>query len=229
MAESDSGGPVRSDTSGKVTLTKSAPKVSLDKPRSGGELTVNLNWNARGAEGAAGGTGKRGLMAKLQTALQPKQGIDLDLGCLWEFTDGSKGAVQAVGNSFEARDSSGRPVLQLDGDDRSGAAAGGENLRIDLGRIDSLKRVLVFAMIYEGVPNWEAARAVVTLDAPAQAPIEVLLDEADPNARICGVALIENTAQGLSVRREVRYVKGSQRVLDQAYGWGLSWAPGRKD
>ncbi|EST31319.1 hypothetical protein N566_20690 [Streptomycetaceae bacterium MP113-05] len=227
MVESG-GGPVKRDKSGKVTLTKSAPNVSLDKPRSGGELTVNLNWNARGAQDAADGKGKRGLFAKLQAALQPEPGIDLDLGCLWEFTDGSKGVVQALGNSFEARDSSGRPVLQLDGDDRSGAAVGGENLRIDLGRIDSLKRVLVFAMIYEGAPNWEAARAAVTLVAPGQAPIEVLLDEADPKARVCGVALIENTARGLSVRREVRYVKGAQRALDQAYGWGMNWTPGRK-
>jgi tellurite resistance protein TerA len=223
------GHPVKRDTSGKVTLTKSAPKVSLAKPRSGGRLTVNLNWNARGAQDAAGGKGKRGLFAKLQTTLMPEPGIDLDLGCLWEFTDGSKGVVQALGNAFEAQDSSGRTVLQLDGDDRSGAATGGENLRIDLDRIDSLKRVLVFAMIYEGAPNWEAARAAVTLDAPGQAPIEVLLDEPDPKARVCGVALIENTDQGLSVRREVRYVKGAQRALDEAYGWGMNWTPGRKD
>ncbi len=228
MADSGSGGPAGRGTPGKVTLTKSSPKVSLDKPRSGGELTVNLNWNARPEQPAAGGSGKRGFLGKLQAALQPAGGIDLDLGCLWEFTDGSKGVVQALGNAFDAQDTSGRTVLHLDGDDRSGAAAGGENLRIDLGQIDTLKRVLVFALIYQGTPNWEQARAAVTLVAPGQAPIEVLLDEADRKARICGIALIENTAQGLSVQREVRYVQGTQSALDRAYGWGLDWAPGRK-
>jgi len=30
------------------------------------------------------------------------------------------------------------------------------------------------------------------------------------------------------VRREVRYINGSQDELDRAYGWGMKWAPGRK-
>ena len=228
MAESGSGHPAEHGTPGKVTLTKSSPKVSLAKPASGGELTVNLNWNARGDQDAGGGTSKRGLLGKLQAALQPAGGIDLDLGCLWEFTDGSKGVVQALGNAFDARNASGETVLRLDGDDRSGANTGGENLRLDLGRIDSVRRLLVFALIYEGTPNWEQARAAVTLTSPGQAPVEVLLDEADRRARICGIALIENTARGFSVQREVRYVQGTQRALDEAYGWGLNWSPGRK-
>jgi tellurite resistance protein TerA len=227
MAESGSGGSEQRGTPGKVTLTKSSPKVSLDKPQAGGVLTVNLNWNAR-PEQAAGGSGKRGWLSKLQSALQPPAGIDLDLGCLWEFADGSKGVVQALGNAFDARDASGNAVLHLDGDDRSGAVAGGENLRIDLGRVESLRRVLVFALIYEGAPNWEEARGVVTLDSPGEAPVEVLLDEPDRQARICGIALIENTGKGLSVQREVRYVRGTQSALDKEFGWGLNWAPGRK-
>ena len=47
--------------------------------------------------------------------------IDLDLGCLYEFTDGSKGVVQALGNSFAASPRGvGARVIWLDGDDRSG-------------------------------------------------------------------------------------------------------------
>ncbi|MCX2971488.1 MULTISPECIES: TerD family protein [Streptomyces] len=213
----------------KVRLTKESPRVSLDKSGSGGLLTVNLNWNARPEGAPGGGSGKRGFLAKIQSALQPQSGIDLDLGCLWEFTDGSKGVVQALGNAFTARDASGATVLSLDGDDRSGAAVAGENLRIDLDRADSLRRVLVFALIYEGVPNWEQADAVVTLTNPGQPPIEVRLDESDQQARICAIALIENTGQGISVQREVRHVRGgAQRALDEAYQWGLDWTPGRK-
>ena len=32
----------------------------------------------------------------------------------------------------------------------------------------------------------------------------------------------------LSVQREVVYVHGGQRLLDQTYGWGMNWTPGRK-
>ena len=84
-------------------------------------------------------------------------GIDLDLACLWEFTDGSKGVVQALGNAFQAP-YRGAPIIRLDGDDRSGSGTGGENMFIDLSRVDEIRRILVFAFIYEGVPNWAERR-----------------------------------------------------------------------
>ena len=89
-------------------------------------------------------------------------GIDLDLACLWEFSDGSKGVVQALGNAFQAP-YQGAPIIRLDGDDRSGAVTGGENMFIDLSRVNEIRRILVFAFIYEGVPNWASADGVVTL------------------------------------------------------------------
>ena len=98
--------------SGPVVLTKAAPAVSLQKS-GGGLLRVNLNWNARPTE-------PRGFFQKAEPSL------DLDLGCLYEFTDGTKGVVQALGNAFTAGDRTVRtPIIRLDGDDRSGAVAGG--------------------------------------------------------------------------------------------------------
>ncbi len=203
----------------KVTLTKVAPTVSLTKQGAAtGVLRVNLNWNARPAN-QGGGLFKA-------VASEP---IDLDLGCLYEFTDGSKGAVQALGNAFEARPVRARErVIWLDGDDRSGACTTGENLYLNLAYVQQIRRVMVFASIYAGVANWAAADAVVTL-YPANGPqIEVRLDESRAGARICGIALLESTGDDLSVRREVNYIDGSQRHLDRAYGWGMDWVPGRK-
>jgi tellurite resistance protein TerA len=200
----------------KVTLTKSAPAVSLTKPGSaGGLLGVNLNWRQ---PAAAGGLFRR----------KPK-GVDLDLACLYELTSGEKGVVQALGGSFEAHVTGvDAPVLRLDADDRSGTSTGGENLTVDLGQLAAIKRVLVFAYIYEGAPNWAEADAVVTL-TPAQGPqIEVRLDEHDPQARTCAIALLTNSGGELVVHREVRYVNGTQQALDAAYGWGLQWQAGRK-
>ena len=109
----------------KITLTKSAPSISLSKQgATSGQVRVNLSWTSNSKGG--------GLFRKAQ-------GIDLDLACLWEFTDGSKGIVQALGNSFRApRD--GQPIIYLDGDDRSGS--GGENMYIDLSATDRIRRIL---------------------------------------------------------------------------------------
>ena len=38
----------------------------------------------------------------------------------------------------------------------------------------------------------------------------------------------ENIGTDLSVRREVRYIRGTQSALDAAFGWGMTWKPGRK-
>ena len=202
----------------KVTLTKSAPSVSLTKRgATGGQLRVNLQWTS-------GATQKKGLFGRLSGG---GGGIDLDLACLWEFSDGSKGVVQALGNAFQAP-YQGAPIIRLDGDDRSGSAATGENMFIDLSRLNEIRRILVFAFIYEGVPNWAAADGVVTL-YPAQGPeIEVRLDEADSSSPTCVIALLENKGGELTVRREVRYIRGGQADVDAAYGWGMKWAPGRK-
>jgi tellurite resistance protein TerA len=210
------GGPV---SLSKVTLTKAAPTVSLTKQGSAtGVLRVNLNWNPRPA-GQGGGLFKRAAAGS----------IDLDLGCLYEFADGSKGVVQALGKSFDARPSGVREkVIWLDGDDRSGANSAGENLFINLAYANQIRRVMVFALIYEGAANWAAADGVVTL-YPANGPqVEVRLDESRNGARICGIAMLEFTGGDLSVRREVNYIDGSQSDLDRAYSWGMNWRSARK-
>lgn len=209
--------PVTPAPAGRVTLTKSAPSVSLTKrgATSGGQLRVNLQWSA-GAPRRTGRLFGRG-----------GGGIDLDLGCLWEFTDGTKGVVQALGNAFNAPHR-GTPIIRLDGDDRSGSNTAGENLFIDLARVAEIRRILVFAFIYEGVPNWAAADAVVTLHPVSGPQVEVRLDEGQDGAPSCVIAMLENKGGELVVRREVRYVQGGQAEIDRAFGWGMNWTRGRK-
>lgn len=205
---------------GKVTLTKAAPTVSLTKNASVGVLRVNLNWTAR----PAGAPAPRSFFGRAQS-----DAIDLDLAALFEYTDGSKGVVQALGNAFADHHSfGGSPIVWLDGDDRSGANSGGENLFVDLSRVANVKRILVFTFIYDGAPNWAAANAVVTLHPADGSQVEVRLDEHDPNSRMCAIAMLENFGGQLSVRREVRYIRGSQSDVDRAYGWGMRWSAGSK-
>ena len=199
----------------KVTLTKSAPSVSLTKHGGqGGSVRVNLNWNARPEQ--------KGLFRK-------NTQLDLDLGCLYEFADGSKGVVQALGNSFRGdMQTTGEVLIQLDGDDRSGANTGGENMNINLQDISKIRRILVFALIYEGAANWAAANGLLTIFPINAAPIEVHLDDPRDGARICAVAQLINQNGELIINREVNYLNGAQRALDEAYGWGMNWTAGRK-
>jgi tellurite resistance protein TerA len=204
--------PAAPAASGPVSLTKRGEKVSLAKGSSGGPVRVNLNWNQQPAGGG-------GLFKKRSG------GVDLDLGCLFELIDGSKGAVQALGGGFGSLTSP--PFIQLDKDDRSGTATDGENLLISEAHSDKIKRIVVFAFIYEGVPNWAKAGGVVTIHPPQGAAITIELDEARAGKIMCGVCLVHGGRNGFTVEREVQYVSG-HKELDQLYGWGMQWTRGSK-
>lgn len=198
-----------------ISLTKTAPRVDLAKRGDGqGPMRVNLNWSAQKPAG--------GFLAKLTGTNQ----IDLDLGCLYELADGTKGVIQALGNSFGTLDKP--PYIQLQGDDRSGANTAGENMHINLARPDQFRRILIFAMIYQGAPNWAAVDGIVTLHPTTGPQIQVRLDSAENNARICAVALIESDGKTITVQREIKYITGSQTDLDHQYHWGMQWKTGRK-
>lgn len=208
----------------KVTLTKQAPSVSLTKQGgTGGSLRVNLNWQVhKQSSGWAGKLGK---------ALAGGSSLDLDLCALFELADGRKGVVQALGNSFGSLHQP--PYIHLDGDDRTGAVASGENLTVNLDHAADLRRILVFVTIYEGARSFEGVAGTVTLQPQHGAPVEFSLDECTVASNVCALALITNDGGDLVVQREARYLvveRGSspQRAVDAAYGWGMQWTPGRK-
>ena len=208
----------------KVTLTAAAPQVSLSKSGgSSGTIRINLNWSS-GSATPPPATG--GFFKRLAAQAQIPKGVDLDLGCLYELSDGSKGVVQALGNSFGSLDRA--PWIKLDGDDRTGSVTSGENMSINLAQPGRFRRVLIFAMIYEGAPNWAAVDGVVTLSPITGPQIEVRLDASSQASRICAVAQLINQGNDLVVQREVKYIDGGQSLLDKAYGWGMNWTPGRK-
>jgi tellurite resistance protein TerA len=211
---------------GKVTLTKGAPKISLTKSGAvGGTARVNLNWST-GATPPPAPSG--GFFSKLKAAAGApgSGGIDLDLGCLYELADGRKGVIQALGNAFGSLTAP--PWIQLDGDDRTGSAVGGENMSINLGAPGRFRRVLIFAMIYEGAPNWAAVDGVVTLTSANGQSFEVRQDASDSGSRMCAVAQLVESGGELVFQREVKYIQGGQMALDRAYNWGMNWQAGRK-
>jgi tellurite resistance protein TerA len=212
----------------KVTLEKRGDKISLEKSasRGFGRIHVNLNWNRSAAVAPAE---KGGFLARL-TGKRPSTGLDLDLACMFELTSGTKGVVQALGDSFG--DFNNRPYIQLAADDRTGANIDGENLTINGAHFDDIKRALIFAFIYEGAPNWAATDAVVTINVPDQPPIEVRLDQG-ASQRMCAIAMIENVGGKLQVTKLVDYIvpeggKSMHEVMDRKYNFGMKWVAGSK-
>lgn len=193
----------------KVSLKKGAATPGL------GEILVNLNWNSKPK--------KQGLLKSL---LGGSQGIDLDLGCLFELKDGRKGAVQALGNAFGSLVHP--PYVALDGDDRTGAAVSGENLRINGDKIAEIRRVLVYTFIYEGIANWQQADATVTIKYPGAEDLIVKMDDYNSKEVMCGLVLFENVNdETFSVEKIVQFYPGHPD-LDRAFNWGLQWRAGRK-
>ncbi|MBD8633886.1 TerD family protein [Oxalobacteraceae sp. CFBP 8755] len=242
----------------KITLDKRGDKVSLDKRAGGGygRIHVNLNWNQAAiapppapstpppAAAARGGgfldrltsmagdlAHKAGEMAnKAQASRKGRTGIDLDLGCMYELTDGRRGLVQALGNTFG--DYERDPFIKLDADDRTGAAANGENLFVNGERFDQIKRAVIFSFIYEGAANWSVTNGVVTITAPGQAPVEVKLDGGDRQI-MCAIALIENRGGQLVITKLAEYFQqqgttSAHELMDRHFGFGMRWKTGSK-
>jgi tellurite resistance protein TerA len=197
----------------KIILEKQGDKISLEKPSNSsghGRIICNLNWTL--------GNQNKGFFGK-------SKGIDLDLGCLYELSNGTKHVVQALGNSFGSYDHS--PYIHMAGDDRSGASTDGEFLYVNGNHLSDIKRICIFAFIYEGVVNWTQANAVVTITIPEQPVIEVRLDTHQSNSNMCAIAMLENNAGELKLTKLGKYFRGHQE-LDKHYKWGMRWSTGSK-
>ncbi len=197
----------------KITLEKSSPSVSLKKTGDTfGEIVLNLNWSQ--------GPQKKGFFGG------GSKNIDLDLGVLFEMQDGYKGVIQALGRSFG--DFNREPWISLSGDDRTGAVTGGETIRVNGRFFDRIKRIAVFALIYDGVPNWNKTDGVVRMNIPGQPEIEVRIEEGRDNCRLCGIALIDNEGGSLSMKRHMKFYE-NQRPFADDVGIYLQWQAARKD
>lgn len=198
----------------KISLTKNNPTVSLTKRRDYGLIKVNLNWN-RATKKSAG----------LFSGFFSKSGVDLDLGAFVRFKDGSAKLIQALGNSFGNLQQV--PYVRLLEDDKTGASNSGEWLHINGDYWKNISEILVFAFIYDGVPDWTETDGVVTIHVPNELPVETRLTEGGKSNGMCAVARLINDNGTLNLQRVDRYFSG-HKALDEAFGWGFRWKAGSK-
>ena len=198
----------------KVSLTKDKPAISLTKRDDFGEIRINLNWHRENS--SQGG---------LRSFFGGNKGIDLDLGAFVELNDGSKGVIQALGNTFGSFHD--KPYVHLQGDDRTGSVTDGEWMRINGREWKHIREVLIYAFIYDGVPSWDKTDGVVTLYVPDQPPIETRMTEGQNRRNMCAVARLVNENGNIKVERINQFFNGHSD-MDAAFGWGFRWKAGSK-
>ncbi|MED4532850.1 TerD family protein [Metabacillus fastidiosus] len=204
----------------KIELKKSGDTINLSKTsKTLGEILVNLNWNQQNSSQSGGGF----LSSIFGTN---KSGVDLDLGCLFEFKDGFKGVIQPLGNVFGSYMD--EPYVHLDKDDRTGASTNGENMKINGNKIYEFERILIFAYIYDGAANWSQVDGIVTIKQQDSPEIVVRMDEHRNGFGMCAIAMFENiNDETFKVEKLVKYFRGHQE-MDRHYRWNLNWVAGSK-
>ena len=194
-----------------INLLKAGDKVSVDLRKRTGQIHINLKWDTS--------VKKKGLFGLLS-----KEGIDLDLGCMYRLKNKRQGVIQALGNSFGSLTA--EPFINLDKDDRAGNSADGENLII--ARPELIDTIVVFAFIYGGTPNWSQAKGIVTFKQQGGPEIIINLDNPDDKKIMCSLVKLVNLDGQLELSKVEKYYQGHEE-LDKDFGFGFNWRPGKKD
>ncbi|MDR1069766.1 MAG: tellurium resistance protein TerA, partial [Gracilibacteraceae bacterium] len=69
--------------------------------------------------------------------------------------------------------------------------------------------------------------ASVTIKQQGAPDILIHIDNSNSRERFCVIASLKNAGDQLEVKREERFFQGHKEV-DQNYGFGFRWQPGRK-
>ncbi len=168
---------------------------------------------------------KAGFFDKILKKVQ-NVGVDLDIGCLYEMADGTRGAIQAFGEKFGDFENS--PFMALSGDERTGNAEGhDEHILVNGKRWDQIKRMLVYIYIYDGAPSWSQIRPQIIVDVPGNDDLVVTLGAHNDALCLCAVAELENVRGGIKLTNQTEYFPGHEE-MDRAFGFGLQWGDGKK-
>lgn len=202
--------------------------VRLKSKAAARSMVVNLNW---------------------------KTSADLDLGCFYELKRAAppkKGFLSALlgggaGNMKSVIDglqfSRGRggprdeqtqqgcytapPYVWHTGDDRSGRSTDGESILINPAGCSELKRITIYAFIYEGAPQWSRTDGVVTVSIPGSPDVVVEMGRQSSRKAFCAVAGLDFLEDSVRVTKLVTFHDG-HADCDRAYRWGLGWRSGAK-
>jgi len=181
-------------------------------------LSVCLSWNNVVVE-------SRGFFGRFLGRVT-RSGVDLDLACLYELADGTRGCIQGFGGIFGAADAV--PWIHLLGDERTGNKTGADEcMQVSGANWEKIKRLMVYTYVYRGPTRWAMIKPEMRLEIPGQTPMIVTPAIARDNLPVCALATIENLDGGVRLTNHSEYFS-SQPAMDRAFGYGLSWEDGQK-
>jgi len=94
--------------------------------------------------------------------------------------------------------------------------------------LNELKRIIVYAFIYEGVAKWAETNAVVTIKVPNNPDIVVEMGKQYNLNKFCAIAeILFDSKSSLTVKKLVSFHNGHGEC-DKAYQWGMKWTAGSK-
>jgi tellurite resistance protein TerA len=195
--------------------------IAINPKEEGGfkSITIGVEWDNVKLEDA------NAVEKVLKKTL--KIGVDLDLGCLYELADGSRGAVQAFGDKYGSADKP--PYIKLSGDETTGNSEGlDEVITIKGVHWGKISRILVYLYIYEGAPNWAEINPRVTIDVPGNEDLLVSLSNHNDKHVVCAVGGLENVNGGIKLTNYTEYFPGHDE-MDRAFGFGLEWGEAKQE
>lgn len=217
----------------KVTLKKKGDShtIQLKQKDAGDEISINLNWNQ------GDGAKKPGFFGSLLGG-GGEGGIDLDLGCYIELADGAKFVIDGLqfSNDGGPRNRLTRqgcytalPWIWHMGDDRSGSEmAAGEFILINPMGYSDIRRLTIYAYIYEGASKWDQTDAVITVKVPGNPEIIVEMGRQNSQETFCAIAGLNFVGnQQVQVTKHVTFHK-DHSDCDNVYNWGMTWKAGQK-
>ncbi len=207
------------DPENSELLHNPGDSVSVSPGKEGFEtITIAADWNEIAGE-------KSGFFGKL-VGITGAKPVDIDLGCLYELEDGSRGAIQAFGEKFGDFDKP--PFIKLSGDERTGKTAGhDEFITVNGSQWKNVKRMLVYLYIYQGATKWLEVAPRVFVDIPGENDLVVTLKDSDDSLALCAVAGLEQIRGGVKLTNYTEYFPG-HAAMDRAFGFGLEWDEGEK-
>ena len=200
-------------------LHETGLEKTIQRPEEGfGDVRVGLAWDNIHEE--------RGPWWKRLFNKARDKGVDLDLGCLYVLKNGERGAVQAFGELFGSYDQ--EPFVRLSGDNQSGEGEGDdENLLINGQYWDRCDRLVLYAYIYGGAPNWGFVKPELTIEIPGETPLKIRPSVLKSDYPVCAIALVENREGNMKLTNRTEYYP-SHPAMDRAFGIGVQWGQGEK-
>lgn len=158
---------------------------------------------------------------------------DLDLGCYYELRNGKRRLIDALqfsngnGGHLDQVTKQGcytnPPYIWHTGDDRGDKQASTELIIVNSKGLGMIRRIIVYAYIYEGVANWQLTDAVVQISVPNQERVNVQMGDTSDKRRFCAIAQLDfDTDNTVTVKRLVTF-HNSHSDCDKLYGWGFNY------